>query len=276
MLRGLTRKIRQAYRTYGPTVGRQRKNLTGTPDEWAGSWRTAEKSAIKGKSHNAEALLLSLFFIINSQRAEDMRNKAEALKTLVTCAKLYRSNLCNQNLIFIFSDTNHLIRYFESVFLANNFLHLTGVKLTNNNMDAKTFYNACLNNRLGLKDFNLSADGVSDLKLSILPYLMQIHKNARMAGDYTNDNIKLRTEKLVGNTRGCIGFVSGCNDYYIPNTLLKEDIRDKIKHPMRVLATYSKYIHAPFYSQNYYIAKNFMLETLYAYDNLKDKIIAST
>lgn len=50
------------------------------------------------------------------------------------------------------------------------------------------------------------------------------------------------SEKAVGNVTGCIGFVKDRNTKLnVPNTLLKEDIRDVTKKPMqKIYGVFSK------------------------------------
>lgn len=74
------------------------------------------------------------------------------------------------------------------------------------------------------------------MKLSVLPQLMKIYRSAKMVGDYSFTKSVLYTEKLVGNITASLGFVRD-DKYYIPNTALKEDIRDiTIKPHSRMLA----------------------------------------
>jgi hypothetical protein len=62
--------------------------------------------------------------------------------------------------------------------------------------------------------------------------------------------------KLAGGIRGCIGFVSDAKEkYYIPNTLLKADIRDYIVDSGRILITYRRDISEEKYSEIVYAAK---------------------
>ena len=58
----------------------------------------------------------------------------------------------------------------------------------------------------------------------MLPEMVNIHKIARMIGSYDQSKVLLYTERLVGSVRGCMGFVTE-GDYYVPNTVLREDIR---------------------------------------------------
>lgn len=70
--------------------------------------------------------------------------KNEIIKTLCTCAKMYKENLENKNIMFIYKDER--AKFIEAKFLKSNFLHLTGIKLQN--LKANAFYDKCIHNRI--------------------------------------------------------------------------------------------------------------------------------
>ena len=152
--------------------------------------------------------------------------------------------------------------YIETVFLPQNFMHLTGVVPCNKSLSSVNFYNACINGKLTPALFDMSRDGTTHMKLSVLPQIMNIHKVARMAGDFTENKIKLNTEKIVGNIHACMGFVQALQiqGYFVPNTVLREDIRDIVEKPTRkVLAVFRKAISANRYDECTYVSKNINL-----------------
>ena len=58
-----------------------------------------------------------------------------------------------------------------------------------------------------------------------------------MVGNYNYSKPLLITEKLAGNSNGCIGFITDeTSGELIPNTVLNEDIRDNVCEHARVLA----------------------------------------
>ena len=110
------------------------------------------------------------------------------------------------------------------------------------------------------------------MKLSILPQLMRLSRCAKMVGDYDNTKSVLYTEKLAGNISACIGFVKE-KDYYIPNTALREDIRDISVHPQkRVLAIFSKEIGQELYNTLCYTAKKIEFSCINISETLKRKL----
>ncbi len=116
------------------------------------------------------------------------------------------------------------IKFIETTFEKSNFMHLTGVELTNKDMNAKSFYDRCIHNRIKGNEIVERPDGNTKNKLLVLNNLMFIHKNARMIGDYSQNKIFLYSNKIIGNVSSCFEFIQKGN-YYICNTSLKEDIR---------------------------------------------------
>lgn len=230
-----------------PVVGRQQKNLKLDQTNELVSWRTAEKSAIRGEHGALRRFCSPLKFIGGKMKKE------EAVHIIVSCAKQYHENLENQNLLFVFGEASQ-IDFFESRFLPENFVHLTGIVIENK-IGRSEFYERCIKNKIRLNDFSFKSDGTTEMKLTVLPRLMEIHRCANMVGDYDCSGTNLYTEKVAGNVCACLGFVCK-GKYYIPNTALKEDVRDITTVPWhRVLAIYKKDIHQEYYKTRCYIAK---------------------
>jgi hypothetical protein len=195
-------------------------------------------------------------------------DRRRAIQILTKAAELYRDNLENQKVLFLYgtpsdvrkqlqTDGKNLssIHGYEVAFHRSNFLHLTGVRLNNDDTaSANHFYQKCLDKRLTENDFSFAPDGSTGQKLDILESMMLLKKNVTMIGEFTDRGPKLFAEKAAGNVCGCIGFVQ---DRYtklnVPNTLLKKDIRDVTAHPTyKVFAVISKHYTDDKYS---YIAK---------------------
>lgn len=184
-------------------------------------------------------------------------NKEEALKIIIACAKKYNEHLLNKNLLFIAANKQNILYTTEVLFKDSNFLHLTGCRVNKDKMSASRFFDACINNKLSLSDFNVAPDGTTDLKLSVLSALMSKNLSANTIGEYNSEGIRLYTEKLVGGIKGCIGFITDAQSHMlVPNTVLNKDIRDCTKIPqLRILITYRKSISEANYSEIVYSAK---------------------
>lgn len=198
-------------------------------------------------------------------------NKTEALKIILETAQYYHENLENQRLLFIYEKDKKL-SHMEAIFISRNFLHLTGVKILNKKIKSSLmFYNLCLKNKLKISDFEFSKDGTTIMKLKILNNIIKISKSAKMIGDYTYSKKYLNTQKLVGNIFGAIGFIEK-DGYYIPNTLLNEDIRTITLSRGKILAILKRDRNKYKYKKIIYIAKNIRMEQLLENEKLKDII----
>jgi len=198
--------------------------------------------------------------------------KEEVIQIIIKCANLYNKNLENKNIIFVFGNLDRIF-FFESTYLAKHFLHLTGVTLNPNIYSGSSdFYKKCLRSELSVDDFSVPLDGNTAKKLTVLPQLMQIFKTAKMVGDYNFSKSRLLTEKLTGNITACMGFVRD-DIYYIPNTVLKEDMRDITNKPQqRMLAIFRKRIFDQQYNELTYIAKDIYIESLSNNEKLNELI----
>lgn len=245
-----------------PEVGRQQKKLfpyrTNVPEVGG----QQKKSITKG-----ELICYDIFVPLLNLKIMD---KKIALKIILESSKEYKTNLENCNLLFIYGDIKKP-RYIETTFLRRNFLHLTGA---DTNIPANQFYEKALNMKLTEHNFEMKPDGTTELKLSVLPQMMYIDKNARMIGNYNNIKWELKTEKLVGNIRACIGFTKSKDQkYYIPNTLLKEDTRKVANHPQeRILAVFKKRRNDSYYLENPYLAKGINVNDLFKNELLSSMI----
>lgn len=182
--------------------------------------------------------------------------KKKIVKIITECAKKYKNNLENKNILFIFLEKNKELNYIETRFLSNNFLHLTGICFQGRIKNSKRFYKACIEGKIKESDIHIKDINIIQLKLEILNNLMDINKTAKMIGQYFNNKNKLFTEKIVGNIRCCLGFIKK-DKFYIPNTTLNEDIREITCIQNRIIAILSKDIKDKKYNKLTYISKDF-------------------
>ena len=180
--------------------------------------------------------------------------KEEMIKILIKSAKHYNKELLNKNILFLYGDINNP-KCLECIFFDRTFHHLTG---TNINMSSVNFYRLCVNSKLSPTDFTKKNNGYTEMKLRILEKTMNIHKNAKMLGIYDNSKIYLQTDKLIGGFNSCLGFIqSNYKNYYVPNTLLQEDIRnisekDSVKP---IVAILRKDVKSDVYEEICYVSK---------------------
>lgn len=191
-------------------------------------------------------------------------NIADAIRIVITCAKIYEEELCGKHVLFIYQSKAKL-DYIETRFMKQNFLHLTGVKYSNN---SKNFFRECRESKLVANSIALDSNGTTELKLRILPQIVRINRSARMIGDYNNSKALLVTEKLVGGVCGCIGFVRD-GHIFVPNTALNEDIRDISRNNCsRILAVFTKPSESTIYRTPTYVAKGVDISDVLYYRNV--------
>ena len=110
--------------------------------------------------------------------------KKDALNIVFSCAISYKENLAGRSLLFVTADKHKVVRGLEVTFDSSNFLHMTGFKLSNKEIGANNFLSMCCDKRLSETDFEFAADGTTEMKLRVLPDLVQKHLSAKMVGDY--------------------------------------------------------------------------------------------
>lgn len=190
--------------------------------------------------------------------------KKDALRILFETSQKYKEELCGKNLLFVSADTHKNVDFFEVVFNESNFLHLTDVQrskqceLTNNKFSnySKEFFNKCVSKRLKEEEIEFSNDGKTVLKLSVLPFVVNKNLSAKMYGYYDGSNEILYTEYLLGGVNACMGFIKAKESgEYVPNTLLKQDIRTITSHYNKIIAVYRKDVSKSTYNECVYIAK---------------------
>ena len=198
--------------------------------------------------------------------------KREIIKIIQECAIKYKNNLANKNILFIYYNKNK-IEYIETKFLPSNFLHLTGIKYQReSNNNAIKFYKDILDKKVSIKNLEISNKETLKLKLNVLNMILDINYSAKMIGEFSL-NVKnlLITEKIVGTNIYSMGFIK-IGQYYIPNTTLKEDIRNITNATNRIVAIFSKDIKERQYSNLTYIDRKTGLWQIFKNKEIIDKI----
>lgn len=182
--------------------------------------------------------------------------KKEALSVVFSCATLYQDNLVGRTLLFVSMDKHKHVHCIEVSFDASNYLHLTGFKLRHSAISANNFFDRCCDRRLAEDDFDFASDGTTEMKMRVLPSVVNKNLSAKMLGEYNGRGPRLYTDKLAGSISACIGFVAtGSSGRYVPNTMLEGDIRTMTNGADRIIATYRKKSSEERYSEIVYLAK---------------------
>lgn len=189
-----------------------------------------------------------------------LKNQKDTIDILSKSIKIYDKNLKNKKILFILESAKNKIESEEVFFGKRNFYHLTGIKATQKNgkeLSANNFYDLLLKNRLNPNNIT-KKNNTTDLKLQVLQQLMYIDRAANMIGEYDEDKIILKTEKIAGNVKACMGFIKDKKmNIYIPNTALKEDIRQITTERNKIVAILKKDLKDELYKNITFIKKNY-------------------
>lgn len=186
----------------------------------------------------------------------------------------YHQRLEGRQVAFVYRDANNHSDYTSVRFQSHNFLHFTGVSLSTG-INANNFYRAALNNRLSENDFSFKNNHTTELKLKVLDVIMNIDVKARMIGNYIGPHLELYTEKVTGTTTACLGLIQN-NDYYIPNSVLSEDIRSIVpKPPGKIYAIFKKPTNSHLYTELTYKSPTIKITAKCLPQNLTNEIDSS-
>lgn len=194
----------------------------------------------------------------------------QIMKKLNESAKLYKENLQNKNLLIMYEKDNK-IEYIEILFLARNFMHLTGVRSTEIKK-ANQFYQACLANKLNRKTLNMKEDGTTQLKMDIISNMIKSNEEWKIIGLYNRAKEKLKTDIVLGKENMCLGLIKEVSHYYIPNTLLKEDIRKITNESNVIVGILKKEKEERIYQNVIEVNKNIEIERIRENEKLASKL----
>lgn len=189
-------------------------------------------------------------------------NKKRALEIMSHAADIYNDMFNGKNLLIIYGNPC-APKYIVTESYPQNFLHLTGIVLNSKIPDntADNFLEKVLNNRFGENEFSFK-NSFTTQKLEVLIQTLSIKSTARMIGDFSGNRVNLKTDKLAGGTSSFLGFIR-VGENYVPNTVIKGDIRKDALFTERVLGVLSKRITEPQYNERIYIAKKIDAERLF-------------
>lgn len=192
-------------------------------------------------------------------------SKKEIINRLYAGAKAYKENLLNKNILFIFENKKEKkLESIETIFLASNFLHLTGIEYPKS---ANKFLNDCLENKISKNNIYIKNKVFTKLKLEVLENAMCINKCAKAIGDFNQNKVNIKIEKVIGNTRCCLG-LSNLNSnkqklkYYYPKTLLQDNLKNNVLNENKILAILSKNKNQKLYNEITYLSNKVLLSNL--------------
>lgn len=196
-------------------------------------------------------------------------DKKQAIKIITDAIKIYDDIYCNRNLLIIFGNLDKP-SYIEAKAENRNFFHLTGIRLNENHLfdditdknsnALDVFYLKAQKGKLSADDFEYKNNSTIQ-KLRVLNQTLKISSNAKMFGDFSGLYINLKTDKVLGSVSSFLGFIK-TGKYYVPNTVMADDIRKNSKDAKRVLAVLSKGISEQQYNTILSVAKKIDIEKL--------------
>lgn len=187
--------------------------------------------------------------------------KKEMIDIIAKSQKEFDKNLKNKNVMFIFEDNQGNINKVEVMFPIGCFYHLTGTNVYDKNnkiVNSYKFYNLLKGNKINSMKIQ-PKNKTTYYKLDVLPQLMRIDRNANMIGEFIGNNLFLKTEKVAGNVNACMGVVknNSLENIYVPNTILKEDIRKITNEKNKIIGIMKKGINEGLYEEVTYLKNNY-------------------
>ena len=182
-------------------------------------------------------------------------DKKQVINALHQAVSLYEKNLSNKKILILYEKDKE-IQKIEIIFKRSNFLHLTGLKITNKQLNPTTFYKKVLIQRLSLNDFDINPNGITKLKIDIINQISSINKFINMIGNYQANRKFLIADKVIGNLNICLCLKNIGNSNYIPISALKENIKSITDKQYKIICIATKNIKDKQYSKITYVAKD--------------------
>ena len=204
----------------------------------------------------------------------DFLAKKEFIDIIAKSQKEFEKNLKNKKMIFIYENNDKTMSKEEVFFPISAFYHLTGVQaydLNNKLLNSYQFYEILRVGGINETKIKLK-DKTTYYKLQVLPQLMKLDKMANMIGNFTGYSLFLQTDKIIGNVNACMGFIKNEQNIYIPNTALKEDIRNITKDRKKIIAVLKKSINEKLYKDITYLKQNCPIENILKNENVNKSI----
>ncbi|MCD8158556.1 MAG: PBECR4 domain-containing protein [Clostridiales bacterium] len=171
-----------------------------------------------------------------NRNGEAIYTKQEAAQIIVNGAKLFKKNLCDNDLLFI-GIRNFDINCYKVGFRSWCYLHFTGVSTS---LKAQKFYEKAINNTLSADEFEFVNKFTTFKKLSVLTQAMSIQYQATSIGSFTNQGIFIKADVGVGNTTYAMTMGQTKSSNYYPIGLLQGDIRKFIYGRNEIVTVLSK------------------------------------
>ena len=171
----------------------------------------------------------------------------QALKVVLKEFENYKKNLIDKSILVIYRnrETKNL-DYIIIEFTGSNYYHLTGVIYKEDDGDTtkskhfgSKFYNALEDKKLSASELKIK-DNNTELKIKALPFISSQYRYSNMTGDFNESGLKLQLDKVIGNTKTCLGLRKIGYKKYAPVSSLYDDTRKYAKISHQIVAVFIK------------------------------------
>lgn len=159
----------------------------------------------------------------------------------------YKKNLIEKSVLVIYRNriTGDL-DYIVIEFTGNNYYHLTGLVYKEDDGEStkaqrfgSRFYNALDDKKLSISELKIK-DNNTELKIKALPFISSQYRYCNMTGDFNESGIKLHLDKVIGNTKTCLGLKKVGYKKYAPASSLYDDTRKYAKVSHQIVSIFIK------------------------------------
>lgn len=169
--------------------------------------------------------------------------KQEAISIVHLAAISYQEKLSDRIFRLIYENIlQHRMDTVDVMFLPKNFKHLTGLQTK---LKPRLFFNACLGQRLSVRDISFDSRGNTQRKLEVIRAMPDVFYHPCWIGASLNNDLYINADYYVGDTR-CVLSVGfrGTKDGDVPITLKKQSIREVVKKECKVYVIAAKSLQA--------------------------------
>ena len=174
----------------------------------------------------------------------------QAFKVVLKEFENYKNNLAGKSILVIYRNREtRLLDYIIIEFKGNNYYHLTGlIYKEDDGEDVKSkhfgskFYNALNDKKLSVSELKIK-DNNTELKIRALPFVTSQYRYSNMTGDFNESGLKLQLDKVLGNTKTCLGLRKTGYKKYAPASSLYDDTRKYAKISHQIVSIFIKEIN---------------------------------
>ena len=200
--------------------------------------------------------------------------KEKAIAIVSSSVKDYDLLLANNKYLLICrNNKKNTVDCVEVRFPRYAFQHLTGLVVSkeSNVKSAMIFYDACFYDRLAPSDIENPDSYFTELKLKVLPQLINFIKFSKMTVVFNNGRPLLKCDKVVGTTNFSLALTKR-QSFYIPVSCLNEDVRKFGDDIYQVLAIFCESLDTKVYKHIKSVAKGVNLKNVVIPDKYKEMI----